>query len=353
MDTDAMTRPDHEIGATMSRSPQLTVLMPVLNAMPYLPEAVASLQAQTFADFTVLAIDDGSQDESMAYLRSIRDPRFHVLADGRRRGLGGALNLGLAQVTSEFIARMDADDLCAPERFALQVARLHADPTIGAVGTQFTYLGRHGRTGFARRLPLTHQEIDRGLMQGVLTLIHASLMMRASLLRAIGGYRLRGVGEDWDMFLRLAEVTRLANLPEVAYFYRLHDRNASTVQQHLIQERIGYACRCAAARRADRPEPSEGDHRRQLATQGRFAAWARRLDSFSLTQYLTARSLILNGHKVRGYAHLAVSIACGPRRVLARLAEQLRRAAASRLPSRPFLRTIDLKAAIDPRSSRQ
>jgi glycosyltransferase involved in cell wall biosynthesis len=309
---------------TLSRPPRLTVLMPVLNAMPYLPAAVESLQAQTFRDFIVMAVDDGSTDNSVEYLRSISDPRFRILADGRRRGLGAALNLALAQVTTEFIARMDGDDICPPTRFALQVEYLDQHPAVGAVGTRFTYFGDGGRTGFARRLPLTHEEILCDLNEGALPLIHASLVIRTSMLRAIGGYRLSGVGEDWDMFLRLAEVTRFANLPQLGYYYRLHGRNASSVHHQLTHERVGYARRCAIARRAGRPEPDESAYRQELESAGRLVRWRWQLDSISLAHYYTARNMILNDRPVRGYCYLILGAALGPWRVASRLKARLR-----------------------------
>ena len=315
--------------------PRLTVLMPVLNAMPYLPAAVASLQAQIFRDFVVLAIDDGSTDKSVAYLRSIEDPRFDVIADGRSRGMGATLNLGLRQVKTDLVARMDADDVCPPERFAWQVERLDRDPMVGALGTQFTYFGSGGRTGFARWLPLSHEDIDADLMRGTLCVIHASLMIRTAPFRDVGGYRISGTGEDWDLFLRLAEVTRFANLPQVGYHYRLHDRNASSAHQHLCQTRIGYACACAAARRAGKPEPDEAAYLQDLAASGRWSAVERRLDSASLAQYFTARSKILNNQSVSGYLHLALSVALGPRRVASRVAAHLRHAASNRHAPHP------------------
>jgi glycosyltransferase involved in cell wall biosynthesis len=216
-------------------APRVTVLMPVFNAMPFLREAVASILTQGFRDFVLLAIDDGSTDGSVEYLRTVEDARLRILADGVHRGMGAALNFALERVTTEYVARMDGDDLCPPDRFASQVALLDDSPSVGAVGTQFTYMGNAGRTGFARRLPLTHEEIVRDLSSGTLAVIHASLMIRTDLLRSIGGYRFDGIGEDWDMFLRLGEVARFANLPRLGYYYRLHGRNATSLHQRLTQ----------------------------------------------------------------------------------------------------------------------
>jgi glycosyltransferase involved in cell wall biosynthesis len=310
----------------MAETPRITVLMPVFDAMPYLPAALESLLAQTFRGFVVLAVDDGSSDGSVEYLRSIHDARVHVLADGERRGMGAALNLGLAQTSTEFVARMDADDLSTPDRFAAQVSFLTEHPEIGSVGTQFTYIGKGGKTGFGRRLPLQHEEIYRELNAGQLAIIHASLMIRTEALRRIGGYRFAGIGEDWDMCLRLGEITRFANLSQLCYYYRLHGRNASATHQHFIQKRIGYACQCAVARRAGVPEPVEREYYSGLERDGHLAKWFRRLDSFSLAQYFTGRNMVLNGRVLTGYGHVALAAVVAPWRVTSRLPKLFRQA---------------------------
>jgi glycosyltransferase involved in cell wall biosynthesis len=306
---------------TIQGTPTVTVLMPVLNAMPYLKAAVESLREQTFGDFIVMAIDDGSTDGSVEYLRSIHDPRLCILSDGVHHGMGAALNFALARVSTPFVARMDADDLCSGDRFALQLAFLAKHPEVGAVGTQFVFFGNTGKTGFERRLPLVHEEIYQDLNTGTLSVIHASLMIRTSLLQQIGGYRFDGVGEDWDMFLRLGEVTRFANLLELCYYYRLHGRNASTLHRQLTQERIGYACRCAAARRSGVPEPTESQYREELHRSGAVAKWRRQLDAFSLAHFTNGRNLILNGRSLAGYGHLVIGAAAGPSRVASRLSK--------------------------------
>ena len=305
-------------------SPRVTVLMPVLDATPYLPDAIASMQAQTYSHFVLLIVDDGSTDGSVDYLRSLGDSRIQVLADGQHRGLGGALNHALAHVTTEYIARMDGDDLCHPARFEQQVALLDASPGIGVVGTQFTHMGNGGRTGFGRRLPLTHEKIIHDLNRGVLAVIHASLMIRTKEFRQIGGYRFSGIGEDWDMLLRLAEVTRFANLPLLGYFYRLHARNATALHQRLTQERIGYACRCAQTRRQSKPEPTEAAFRAELMCRPLPARLESSLDAYSVARYYTARNYILNSRPIVGYCHLLVGAVASPRRVLGRLRTLLR-----------------------------
>jgi glycosyltransferase involved in cell wall biosynthesis len=299
--------------------PRLTVLMPVWNAMPFLSAAVDSILAQSFGDFVLFALDDGSTDGSLGYLQSVRDKRLQVVSDGAHRGLGGVLNLGIALAETEFLARMDGDDVCAPDRFERQMRLLDQHPDLGAVGTQFTYLGHNGRTGFGRNLPLDHDGILRGLRIGDLTLIHASLMMRTADVRAIGGYRFEGVGEDWDMFLRLAERTRFANIPHQSYFYRVHDGNSSLRQRRFTHRRIRYACRCADARARGLPEPSEEEFVRELATEPIWRRLRETLDGISLGRYLAGRNLVLTGHSGLGYLNLACGAVAGPWRTFTRL----------------------------------
>jgi hypothetical protein len=156
-------------------------------------------------------------------------------------------------------------------------------------------------------------------MLGNLAVIHASLMMRTHALRHIGGYRLGGVGEDWDMFLRLGEVTQFANLAQCCYYYRVHGSNATLHHRRFTQYRIGYSCRCARARQQGLPEPTEDDYRRELVDAPLRSKLRRFLDGVSLARYWTGRALVLNGQPARGYLNLALSAITGPWRVMSRL----------------------------------
>lgn len=310
--------------ATKSVGPRVSVLMPVFNAMPYLEDASRSMLNQTFGDFEILAIDDGSSDGSVEFLREATDERLRCIADGRHRGLAGALNLGLARARGEFIARMDADDFCTPDRLALQVEHLARYPRIGAVGTQFTYFGNGGRQGFARPLPSHHATIMTALRRGNLALIHGSLMIRTDLLRSIDGYRLSGVGEDWDMFLRLGEIADLGNLPQRCYYYRLHGTNNSSSQLIVTHARIAYARRCAEARSRGQAEPTESEFQDERNTRSRFAKMINQADYRSLSSYLSGRNMVLNGQPIRGYILIAVAAALAPWRLLSRVVDRVR-----------------------------
>ena len=298
--------------------PRVTVLMPVLNAMPFLPEAVESVLSQTYQRILFYVLDDGSTDGSVDYVKSITDPRVRLIKGRGHCGLGAVLNRGLAMSRTEFVARMDGDDICTADRLQLQIDFLDQNPSVGAVGTQFAYLGSTGRVGFGRPLPLTHRDIMEALLRGRLSLIHASLMMRTDCMHAIGGYRFSGVGEDWDMFLRLGEVTSLANLPAKSYFYRVHENSATLRQRRLTQRRILYACECARARQQGLPEPTEEEFGQGLAHVPLFAKLREALNSASLSRYMAGRVQVLGGRPLLGYFNIILGAIVGPWRLLSR-----------------------------------
>ncbi len=214
----------------MSDAATISVLMPVYNAQQYVAAAAESILAQTFRDFEFQIIDDGSTDGSLAILKQLaaRDSRIRLISRPNT-GYVAALNEMLASARGEFIARMDADDLSLPERFEKQVAALRTSPEIGVIGGQMELMDPAGRTLCIRHVPLEHTQIDGEHLNGIGGMIaHPAAMLRTEIIRAAGDYRLDfWPAEDLDLFLRLAERTRLANLPEVVLRYRLHEKSTS------------------------------------------------------------------------------------------------------------------------------
>lgn len=216
---------DHSPPDRARAVPTVSVLMPVYNAARYLGAAVQSILAQTWRDFELIAIDDGSTDESRRILESLaaQDPRL-VIRSRPNTGIVGALNEGLALARGEFIARMDADDEAAPTRLAAQVARLRLETGIVALGSAVTFMDAAGHPVKAFPRPLGHDAIERALLAGDGgAMIHPAVTFRASALRQVGGYRQQAnYVEDFDLFLRLAQVGALANLPTFELRYRVH-----------------------------------------------------------------------------------------------------------------------------------
>ncbi|HZL34464.1 MAG TPA: glycosyltransferase [Tepidisphaeraceae bacterium] len=209
----------------MSQSPAISVLMPIYNARPFLAAAMDSVLAQTFGDLELVAVDDGSTDGSLEMLRKYEaaDPRVRVISRPNT-GIVGALSDGLAACRADFIARMDGDDTCSPDRFAKQAAYLNEHTECVAVGCQVLLTDETGSPICIKKDTLfSHEEIDAAHLSNGWPLTHGALMMRREAVLRVGGYREQYKWlEDLDLFLRLAEIGKLANLPEVLYRYRQH-----------------------------------------------------------------------------------------------------------------------------------
>jgi len=239
-----------------ARAPLVSVLLPVRNGMPFLPQAIDSLLAQTFDDFEILAIDDGSTDDTANYLRGLTDPRLRVLSPGGL-GLAAALNAGLAAARGRYIARQDADDWSLPERFGLQVRYLDAHDEVTLVATRAWFVDGKGlpvdnawtRTVQSQQDPAQSADQILRMMPLTCCLTHGSVMMRAEALRAAGGYDQAMVpAEDYDLWLRLLPAHKLVKLPHRAYVYRVHGDQSSTARRadqmaRVIEAKLRYVRR--------------------------------------------------------------------------------------------------------------
>lgn len=221
-------------------TPALSVVIPVFNAARYLESALASVQAQTFADFEIITVDDGSTDNSKALLDKLaaREPRLRVISRPNT-GIVGALNDALAAALGEFVARMDADDLCLPERFARQVAYLRAHPDCVCVGSTFLYMDAAGSLLKECSRPTDHATIERELLSGNGgVIVHPAAMFRRAAIEQAGRYREKAQWiEDLDLYLRLAQIGRLSNLSEVLFHYRLHEQSVNFTRNQGRHER--------------------------------------------------------------------------------------------------------------------
>jgi glycosyltransferase involved in cell wall biosynthesis len=207
--------------------PRVSVLMPVFNTGRYLPQALRSLGAQSFRDFEVVIVDDGSSDGSLALLAAYAaaEPRAHVIARPNR-GLIASRNELLSYARGDLLAWMDSDDVSLPERLALQVAAFDADPALSGLGGVAQCIDPDGHALNVEHYPLAHSAIRAAQREGGGMRFPTSMMRRADAL-AVGGFREPfRIGEDLDFMLRLGERGKLANLPDTLYLYRQHLHSA-------------------------------------------------------------------------------------------------------------------------------
>ncbi len=260
--------------------PRVSVHMPVFNAEPFLAEAVESILAQTMPDFEFIVIDDGSTDGSAALLDDFaaRDSRIRLVRRPNR-GITATRNEALDLAQAEYFAVMDADDVALPERLQRQVDYLDAHPECVAVGSTVLLIDAEGAP--IRRLSEETEHVDIDALHlagrgGIIT--HPASMMRRAALVEIGGYRAQfQTAEDLDVFLRLAERGRLANLPEVLLHYRQHAASTCHTRRVRVRQDNRAVVAEARARRglpadADGAEPASAD--REVAAFEHHCKWA-------------------------------------------------------------------------------
>jgi len=205
--------------------PQVSVIVAVHNAQPYLDAAIESILCQTLQDLELIAFDDGSTDESLQTLHAWmrRDPRVVVIA-AQKAGVVAARNRAIAAARSPLVALMDADDWCSPQRLEIQLGYLREHPDCVAVSGRVLLVDPDGEPIQLVRVLREHAAIEAALLQGQGdAFMHAAAMIRKAAFDAVGGYRpALEFAEDIDLFLRLLEVGRLHNLPEVVYHWRQH-----------------------------------------------------------------------------------------------------------------------------------
>lgn len=212
---------------TCNHCPRVTVFVPVFNAEKFLADTIASVLTQTFTDFELLAIDDGSTDQSIKILQSFNDHRIRIEKNDRNRGRPYTRNRGLSLARGEFLSVLDADDLCEPNRLARQVEFLDTHPNIVAVGSWAKYVDEKGNVAFTCEPPTDSDEIRRQIFQ-TNCFIHSSVTFRRQALLDIGGYNLDFLqAQDYELFLRLSAHHDLANIPEPLVQYRVHPDQVS------------------------------------------------------------------------------------------------------------------------------
>jgi glycosyltransferase involved in cell wall biosynthesis len=232
-------------------SPLISVIMPVYNAERFVAAAVESVLAQTLGDFEFLIIDDGSTDRSHAILQryAAQDQRIRLISRPNT-GYTVALNEMLHLAQSEFVARMDADDIAQPDRFQLQVARLQQEPDLVCLGGAHAMIDEQGRWLTCLAMPEADAEIQALALAGHTPINHPCVMMRRSAVLQVGAYDVdMSPCEDLDLWLRLGEVGRLGNLKEMVLKYRLHASSVSEQQATLQNQKAREACERAWNRR--------------------------------------------------------------------------------------------------------
>lgn len=220
-------------------APTVTFLIPVYNAEDTLAASLASALEQTHAADEIVVIDDGSRDGSAAVIAAVSDPRLRAFSQANQ-GLAATLNRGIALATGEYIARLDNDDLALPQRLERQLAFMQANPQVALLGTwSQIYVGDTPSTRFHRH-PTESNSLKLDLLFDN-PFVHSSIMYRAEVVRALGGYRVERqtrIPEDYEFWSRIARTHEIANLPEVHTIYREMPNSMTRVSADEILDNV-------------------------------------------------------------------------------------------------------------------
>ncbi len=205
----------------MNHPPLVSVLMPTFNSEKNISSSIRSILNQSFTDFEFVIIDGGSSDQTKKIIVEFaqQDSRIKLFENPPRLDIIRSLNQGLDLCSGKYIARMDSDDLCEPDRLEKQVRFMDANPNVGVLGTYQIYFG--GRDDRKSKTPKTHLAIKASLLFWA-TMRHPTVMIRAEVMNA---YQIRyslehTYCEDYGMWVKFAQVTELHNLPEFLCYYR-------------------------------------------------------------------------------------------------------------------------------------
>jgi glycosyltransferase involved in cell wall biosynthesis len=232
-------------------APKISVVMPVFNTERYLAAAVESVLSQTFRDFELIAVDDGSTDGSGEMLRryAAADPRMRVISRPNT-GIAGARNDGLSAARGDLIASMDSDDIAVPARLELQLAYMNSHPEVVCVGGAGHVIDEKGRYLTTLYVPLSHQDITQAALAGHTPIWGPCAMFRRKAAEQVGRFDVELSGcEDLDLWLKLGEIGELSNLSVPVVWYRLRTGSISHTAAEAVRGRMRRACENAWARR--------------------------------------------------------------------------------------------------------
>lgn len=217
----------------------VTFLMPVYNGGAHLRPAVESVLAQTRTDWRLLVVDDGSADGSADLVEAYSDPRIEVVRFERNQGQTAALNEGLRRIETEWVARLDQDDIAAPDRIERQLDRAAAEPSLVLLGSWVGYIDEAGDATGDFKTPTDSAGLRRALLDRPQSspLLHSTAMFKTDVVREVGGYPFDyAYSQDYVLWLMLAARGAIACVPETLVYIRRHASQTSLRPEVALQQ---------------------------------------------------------------------------------------------------------------------
>jgi glycosyltransferase involved in cell wall biosynthesis len=217
--------------------------MPTYNGSKWISRAINSIKAQSYTDWELLVVDDGSTDNTGSIIKdlALNDHRIKYIKNDQNMGIQRSLNRGLREAMGEYIARLDDDDIwCDTEKLAKQVEFLDGNPDHIIVGTGVVMLNENGKELFRYLLPESDKTIKSRIL-GKNCFVHSSVVFRKDVVLSVGGY---GEGEDalhfedYDLWLRIGSLGKFANLPIYATAYTVRESSLSAVNRLYVFKKL-------------------------------------------------------------------------------------------------------------------
>jgi len=291
---------------------KLTVIIPVYNGMPLLKSTIQSILNQTYEDFHLLIIDDGSTDGSLEYLKTLTDSRIEIRHQNNI-GLCASLNQAIAGADSELIARLDQDDIALPSRLQEQVNFLISHPDYACVLCSVSRITENGKEFGSSKKNFTEEISDyRWELYG--SIVHSTICFRKTSFLALGGYRsfLYPV-DDYDLLLRFDEAYNVAVINKVLVKYRIHSRAGTFKSFYDMQFKTRYVEKIAAQRRVGKSEISLLEFRQ---TQGQVTLWKKyKIKNHEMGRFMFRKAGLMIGERqyLRGLYNLFLALLLTPR----------------------------------------
>lgn len=286
---------------------KLSVILPIYNGMPYLRDSINSLLNQTFHNFVVYAIDNGSTDGTQEYISGLKNPQI-IYIRLKEKNFVKALNVGLDLVNTPFVARMDSDDISHPSRFEKQIKFLEKNDKIKLVGSNGQYINTANNRHLDINVPLSHEEIIQSMLKSRNAIIHASIMFRYDIIRLYGKYDTNYFPcEDYELFLRIGDKIKFANIPDRLYQFRITE---NSILAKSIKESIKLYYHISS-----KYSPKYNNSIYDINTKYfQLNIW-QELDVISLSIYRKGLNYYLNKNKIIGYYYFLIASFINPSRL--------------------------------------
>lgn len=230
------------------KQPLVSVLMPVYNAEKYIASSLKSVFNSYGDNYELVIIDDGSKDSTKDIINKFNREKLNIRYFYKSNsGIADSLNFGLSMSNGQWIARLDSDDLCQPNRFRKQLELVQKSPKIGLVGSAALFIDSNDNNLYKYHYPESHKELVNNLLNSKAFFPHSSAFFNKQLVEYIGGYRVRLTGsEDWDLWLRISEHAEIKclNIPLVKI--RLHEnqltKNDFELKQTFYDSKAAIVC---------------------------------------------------------------------------------------------------------------